>query len=263
MTRQGNRVPMVAANWKMHKTPQEASLYLDVLRNRILELAGVDVILCVSYTSLFAIRSHLDQSPVELGAQNMHWELEGAFTGEVSPRMLKASGVSWVILGHSERRTLFGETDDTVIRKVGSALSQGLNPIVCVGESLQQRKEGQTGTLLKSQLEPILETVGAEGIRDTVIAYEPLWAIGTGIHATPEEVQEAHGVIRSLLRERFGVAGGTTRILYGGSVTPGNAGDLIAAEGVDGFLVGGASLEIESFVQILETVQRKERRKGR
>lgn len=235
---------------------------MDSLKDRILEIGGVDVILCVSYTSLFAIRPLLDHIPVKLGAQNVFWENEGAYTGEISPVMLKASGVSWVILGHSERRRILGETDRMISRKVVSALSHGLNPIICVGESLEERKNGRTEAVLTSQLDPIVESVDLDGMKHSVIAYEPLWAIGTGVNARSEEVQEAHLVIRSLLTDRHGVVGESVRIVYGGSVTPENAGDLIATEGVDGFLVGGASLEVESFLQIVETVEHQTERKG-
>ncbi|MFQ6676571.1 MAG: triose-phosphate isomerase [Fidelibacterota bacterium] len=256
-------VPIVAANWKMFKTPEEASRFANAFTNRILEIEGVEVILCVSYTSLFAIRSILDGSPVKLGAQNMFWEDEGAFTGEVSPVMLKACGASWVILGHSERRTLFGETDEMVSRKVVSALSHGLNPIVCVGETLPERKKGQTGAAVKSQLVTALKGVSREAIDRLVFAYEPVWAIGTGVNATPEEAAQAHRGIRDFLGERFGPAGASARIIYGGSVSGKNAGDLIDTEGVDGFLVGGASLEVESFVKIVKAVERKGVREGR
>lgn len=249
------RRPVVAANWKMFKTPQESHAYVDDLRFKVLNIEQVDIILCVPYTSLFHIHSLLDDRQAELGAQNMYWKDEGAFTGEISPRMLKSSGARWVVLGHSERRHVFQETDKEIVEKVRSALKHGLRPILCIGETMGEREKGETVTILTRQLEPVLELLEEEDLDKMVIAYEPVWAIGTGVNATPDQIETAHESIRELIRGAFRSMADEVRVLYGGSVNPGNASDLIAVDGVDGFLVGGASLQVDTFVDIIKAVE--------
>lgn len=249
------RKPVVAANWKMFKTPEEGGAYVDELRIKGLDMEGVDIILCVSYTSLFSIGQLLHDGEVELGAQNMHWAAEGAYTGEISPTMLKASAARWVILGHSERRHLFGETDDDIVKKVRSALDYRLRPILCIGETLQERERGETVPVLTGQLEAVLGAVSETELDRMIVAYEPVWAIGTGVNATPSQVQEAHEETREVIAKSFPSRAGSMRIVYGGSVKPDNAGDLMGVEGVDGFLVGGASLDVDTFLQIVRTAR--------
>ncbi|MEE9166958.1 MAG: triose-phosphate isomerase [Candidatus Neomarinimicrobiota bacterium] len=249
------RRPVVAANWKMYKTPQEGRAYVDELGIKGLDLEGVDIILCVPYTSLLLIGESLENGEVEVGAQNMHWAHDGAYTGEISPRMIKSSGAGWVILGHSERRHIFGEMDEEIVRKIRSALDHDLSPIICIGETLQERRNGETLSVLRRQLGPVMETLSHEDMDRAIVAYEPVWAIGTGVNATPAQVQEAHGNVRKLVAHRFPAVAGSQRIIYGGSVNPDNAGELMEVEGVDGFLVGGASLTVDSFIKIIRAVQ--------
>jgi triosephosphate isomerase len=244
------RTPYVAANWKMHKTVAEAAAFVDALLPRIAATQH-DVVICPSYLALSEVVERSRGSAVRVAAQNMHEEGSGAFTGEVSAPMLAAADVEAVILGHSERRQLFGETDEALARKLPAALAAGLEPILCVGESEEARDAGQTKGVLEGQLQADLAAVEPGELSGLVVAYEPIWAIGTGRTASPEQAQEACAFVRDVLRER-GVAADAVRILYGGSVKPGNAAELIAQEDIDGALVGGASLDPEGFAAIVE-----------
>ncbi len=244
------RFPLVAGNWKMNKTNPDAVALVRDLLPRLLPVPPCEVVLCPPFTALTEVALLVAGTAVRLGAQNLHWEGSGAFTGEVSGAMLRAAGCSYAIVGHSERRRLFGESDEVVARKARAALAAGLAAIVCVGETLEERERGQTEAVVDRQLGTALLDLSADLVSRTVIAYEPVWAIGTGRNATPEQAQDAHRHIRRRLAERFGAAGAATRILYGGSVTAANAASLLAGPDVDGALVGGASLEAESFAAI-------------
>ncbi len=247
-----SRTPLIAGNWKMYKTGPEASEAAGELVRLVGGAAGVDVMIAPPYTALEAVGKALSGSHIALGAQNVHWEAEGAFTGEVSPGMLAAAGCRFVIVGHSERRQYFGETDATVNRKIRSVLDTGMIPVFCVGETESQREAGDTFSVLDKQIQMGLEEVFLEGRPALVVAYEPVWAIGTGKTATSDQAQEVHDYIRGLLARRFDDAtAAAVRILYGGSVKPGNAKELMAQPDVDGALVGGASLEPETFSQIV------------
>ena|SRR2546423_929521 len=228
---------LIAGNWKMHKGPRETVAFCAALRDRLADLEGVDVAVCPPFPSLAAAVQSLARTDIAVAAQNVHWAEEGAFTGEVSAGMLRELGVYGAIVGHSERRQLFGETDDGVARRAAGALEAGIWVIACVGETEEERERGETEAVLRRQLS-VLETHD-----QLVIAYEPVWAIGTGKTATPEQAQDAHAFIRSLI---------DVPILYGGSVKPDNAAELLGQPDVDGALVGGASLDVESFVQICE-----------
>jgi len=243
------RTPYIAANWKMHKTVAEAGEFVDALLPQIAATQS-DVVICPPFTALTAVVERRYGTAVKVAAQNMHEEDSGAFTGEVSAPMLAELDVEAVVLGHSERRQFFAETDEALARKVPAALAAGLEPILCVGESEEARDGGQTEEVLERQLQADLAEVSDEDIAKVVIAYEPIWAIGTGKVATAEQAQEACAFIRDVLRAR-GAAADDVRILYGGSVKPGNAAELLALPDVDGALVGGASLDAESFAQIV------------
>ncbi len=245
------RTPVLAANWKMHKTVGEAIAFLAELVPGV-SADGPEVVVCPPFTSLAAAVERCSDSPVRVAAQNMHEEAEGAFTGEVSAPMLVDLGVDGVILGHSERRQYFGETDEALAKKVPAALDAGLQPILCVGENEGQRDADETEGVLTRQIEADLANVADERLGDVVIAYEPIWAIGTGRTATPEQAQEACAVIRGLIESRSADAAAAIRILYGGSVKPGNAAELVALPDVDGALVGGASLDPGDFAAIVE-----------
>lgn len=246
------RVPLVAGNWKMYKTVAEAVAFVRGLKEALSGLAGVEVAVCPPFTALFAVSRELEGSPVHLGAQNMHWAEEGAYTGEISPLMLKELGCRYVILGHSERRQHFGETDEMVNAKVKAALKHGLVPIVCVGETLAEREAGLTRETVAKQVRGSLAGLSGEELSGVVIAYEPVWAIGTGRTALPADVQEVNAFIRLLLAEIGGrEAAEKVRIQYGGSVKPENAASLLTQPDVDGALVGGASLQVESFIGIV------------
>jgi triosephosphate isomerase (TIM) len=243
------RTPLLAANWKMHKTIEETERFLAEFLPRVPE--GPDVVICPPFTSLKAAVEHCAQSRVGVAAQNMHEETEGAFTGEVSAPMLVELGVDGVIIGHSERRQYFGESDEALARKVPAALRAGLEPILCVGENESQRDSDEMEDVLTRQIGADLADVADDRLGDVVIAYEPIWAIGTGNTATPEQAQEAHRVIRGLIEARSAEAAATIKILYGGSVKPDNASDLISQADVDGALVGGASLDPDDFAAIV------------
>jgi len=244
------RTPYIAANWKMNKTIAEAAEFIDALLPRIAATQH-DVVVCPPFTALQEVVERRRGTAVRVAAQNMHFEESGAFTGEVSAPMLVELDVEAVVLGHSERRQFFGETDEALAKKVPAALAADLEPILCVGESEEARDAGETETVLERQLQADLAEVATEDIPKVVIAYEPIWAIGTGKVATPEQAQEACAFIRDVLRGR-GAAADDVRILYGGSVKPGNAKELLALPDVDGALVGGAALVAEDFAAIVE-----------
>jgi triosephosphate isomerase len=245
-----DRTPYIAANWKMQKTVAEAAEFVDALLPRIAATQS-DVVICPPFTALTAVVERRYGTAVKVAAQNMHEEESGAFTGEVSAPMLVELDVEAVVLGHSERRQYFNETDEALARKVPAALAAGLEPILCVGESEAARDGGETEEVLERQLQADLGGLEAGQIESVVVAYEPIWAIGTGRTATPEQAQEACAFIRDVLRARAAAADGV-RILYGGSVKSGNAAELLALPDVDGALVGGASLDAEDFAAIVE-----------
>jgi triosephosphate isomerase (TIM) len=245
-----SRTPYVAANWKMHKTVAEAAEFVDALLPQIAATQS-DVVICPPFTALTAVVERRYGTAVKVAAQNMHEEGSGAFTGEVSAPMLGEVGVEAVVLGHSERRQLFGETDEALARKVPAALAAGLEPILCVGETEEARDAGETEEVLERQLQADLAALEGPELAGVVIAYEPIWAIGTGRTATPEQAQEACAFIRDVLRMRSAPAD-DVRILYGGSVKPGNAAELMAQPDIDGALVGGASLDPAEFAAIVE-----------
>jgi len=247
------RKKLIAGNWKMNKTSSDAVS----LAREIVAAAGtqsdVEVVICPPFTSLEAVAGAIDGSLVKLGAQNMHFEASGAFTGEISAPMLRALFATHVILGHSERRALFGETDELVNKKVLAALKNQLRPILCVGEVLAEREAGSTLRVVQTQTERALEGVSKELAASVVIAYEPVWAIGTGKVATTEQAQEVHGFVRGLLTKLYGEpVAQRIRILYGGSMKPANAPDLLGQKDIDGGLIGGASLEARSFVELIK-----------
>lgn len=245
-----DRTPYIAANWKMNKTVAEAAEFVDALLPRIAATQN-DVVICAPFTALTAVVERRYGTAVKVAAQNMHEEDSGAFTGEVSAPMLVELDVEAVVLGHSERRQYFNETDEALARKVPAALAAGLEPILCVGESEEARDAGETEEVLERQLQADLASLEAGQIENVVIAYEPIWAIGTGRTATPEQAQEVCAYIRDVVRAR-GAAADKVRILYGGSVKPDNAAELLALPDVDGALVGGASLDANDFAAIVE-----------
>jgi triosephosphate isomerase len=246
-----SRTPLIAGNWKMHKTVEDAEEFVQGLLPRVSTADGVDVVLCVPYTALTAMVDSTRGSRVGVYAQNMHFAAQGAYTGEVSAAMLTELDVHGVVLGHSERREYFGETDRALAQKVPAALDAGLEVILCVGETEEERERGDTQRKLRHQIQEGLEKVPTERLGDVVIAYEPIWAIGTGKVATLEQAQEAIGFVRALVADRSKEQAERTRILYGGSVNAGNAADLLALGDIDGALVGGASLDPESFAAIV------------
>ncbi|MBI2104161.1 MAG: triose-phosphate isomerase [Candidatus Omnitrophica bacterium] len=249
------RRPIVAGNWKANLTAGEAAALVRQLKASC-ETAAAEVVVCPPFTALAAVAPLLKGSRIALGAQDVFWEPAGAFTGEVTPPMLRDAGCQYVIVGHSERRTHFGETDQIVRRKLQAALAHGLTPIVCIGETLAQREAGQTFDILTRQLDGALGDCPPETCRRLILAYEPVWAIGTGKNATPEQAQEAHQAIRRWVADRCGSsAGGGIRIQYGGSVTPANAASLLQQPDVDGALVGGASLKADAFSAIVKAAK--------
>jgi triosephosphate isomerase len=245
------RTPIIAANFKMHRTAAETADYASALVAEIGDLEGVEIVVAPPFTALDRAGQAFADGPVKLCAQDVHAEAEGAFTGEISVAMLAELGCAYAIVGHSERRTLFGETDDSVSTKVAALLAGGLRPIVCVGESLEEREAGRTRDVVEAQLHRSLAAVEPARAEDVVLAYEPIWAIGTGRTATPEIAQEVHQTIRTHLGKVFGSAADAIRIQYGGSVKPDNAADLMAQPDIDGALVGGASLDPASFASIV------------
>jgi triosephosphate isomerase len=247
---------LVVANWKMHGTQAEAAALARQVVNGTGSISGVEVALAPPFTALATVSAIIRDSAIRLAAQNIHWEMEGAFTGEVSPKMVRELGCEYVILGHSERRRLFHESDQTVGKKISAALICELRPIVCVGETLQERSKGKTNAVIGRQLRAALKGVGKGAIKNFAVAYEPVWAIGTGRNATPEQVAAVHLRIRNLLRGLSDkTAAESCRILYGGSVRPDNAAELAQVPDVNGFLVGGASLKAEGFLGIARAFQ--------
>jgi triosephosphate isomerase len=246
------RTPLIAGNWKMYKTVADTVKYVKEFRSLVKDVTGVEIVIAPPFPSLHAAAEAARNSNVLIAAQDLHWEREGAFTGQVSAPMIQEAGAEFVIIGHSERRTLFGETDATVNRKTAAAFATGLTPIVCIGETLDQRERNETFEVLDRQIKQGLDGVTAEQMAQLVIAYEPVWAIGTGRNATPAQAGEAHGHIRQRLRQWFGAeAAELCHLLYGGSVKPDNIRDLVTQPDVDGALVGGASLDIRSFFDIV------------
>jgi triosephosphate isomerase (TIM) len=244
--------PIIAGNWKMNKTIAEAVASATGLRAALTNPPDREVVIAPPFTALQAVAEVLRGSAVHLAAQNLHEAEKGAFTGEISGAMLREAGCTYVIVGHSERRTLFGEKDDRINRKLISALAIGLKPIFCIGELLRQRQEGETEAVIGGQLKEGLNNLTAGDIRHVVIAYEPVWAIGTGQTASPQQAQDVHRFIRQWITDRYGLkSAAELPILYGGSVTPKNIAELIAQPDIDGALVGGASLDVDSFVQII------------
>ena len=247
------RRPIVAGNWKMNKTSGEALALAGEIARALGDFEPVDVVLCPSFTALHAVSRAIGGTRIALGAQNLHWEKAGAFTGEIAAAQLLDAGCAHVIIGHSERRQFFGETDETVSRRLGAALAAGLAPIVCVGETLDQRKTGRTEAVIREQVQKGLAGLDAQALGRLVIAYEPVWAIGTGMTATPDQAQDTHAFIRGLLKSMAGEAvAGAVRIQYGGSVKPANAKELFGRPDIDGGLIGGASLDAASFVAIVK-----------
>jgi len=245
-----SRTPLIAGNWKMYKTQEQAEDYIQALLPRVSAVDGVDVAICVPFTDLSAMVDSARGSRVEVYAQNMHQQAEGAYTGEISAPMLSELDVRGVVLGHSERRAFFGETDKALALKVPAALNAGLVPILCVGETEEERDNDDTDRKLRQQVRDDLAGVPVERLAEVVIAYEPVWAIGTGKVASPEQAQEAIAFIRALVGDRDKQAADSVRILYGGSVKPANAKELLGIDNVDGALIGGASLKADEFLAI-------------
>ena len=245
-----SRTPFIAGNWKMQKTIAEAEEYIQALLPRVSSLDGVDIAICVPFTDLQAMVDSTRGAPVEVFAQNMHEAASGAYTGEISAPMLTEIDVHGVVLGHSERRQYYNETDRALSYKVLAALNAGLKPILCVGETEEERERGDTERKLRHQVQEGLERLTSDQIAEVTVAYEPIWAIGTGVVATPEQAQEAIAFVRALVEDRDKAAGQAVRILYGGSLKPGNAEELLSLPDVDGALVGGASLDADEFAQL-------------
>jgi triosephosphate isomerase len=245
------RQPLIAGNWKLNKTVAEAEEFIQALLPRVSDADGVDVAICPSFLALEAMVDSTRDSRVEVYAQNMHQAEDGAFTGEVSAPMLVEAGVRGVILGHSERREYFGESDKALAQKVPAALAAGLRPLLCVGETEEERERGDTERKLRHQVQEDLARVPPERLSEVVICYEPIWAIGTGIVATPEQAQDAIAFVRALVADRAREESEHARVLYGGSVKPENAVELLALPDVDGLLVGGASLDPDTFAAIV------------
>jgi triosephosphate isomerase (TIM) len=246
------RLPFVAANWKMYKSVHDAVVYAKEFRRMVKDIEDVEIVLAPAFTAIHAVAEAARSTVIGVAAQNLFWEKEGAYTGEVSAAMVKEAGAEYVIIGHSERRQYFGETDLTVNRKLMAALDAHLTPIVCVGETLEQREKGETWDVLDQQVKQGLDALTGAQVGTLVIAYEPVWAIGTGRTATAGQAQEAHAHIRKRLRGWFGEEAATgCHVIYGGSVKPENVTELAAQTDVDGALVGGASLDIQAFYKIV------------
>ena len=244
---------IIAGNWKMYKTIDESIELVNLLKRSVVDIDDVEIVVCPPFTSLSDVNEVVLESNIKLGAQDVYWEKEGAFTGEVSSGMLKNIGCVYCIVGHSERRQFFGETNEMVNKKAKALLKEGLKPIICVGEKLEERKADKAFQVVKDHVVNSLSGLTKEDMQNVVIAYEPVWAIGTGVNATKEQAQEIHKYIRGLLTEMFGPeTAGSVRIQYGGSVKPENIKELISQEDVDGALVGGASLKCDSFSQIVK-----------
>jgi triosephosphate isomerase len=246
------RTPFIAANWKMFKTVHETIVYIKEFRGIVKDIDDVEIVVAPPFTALHNAAEAARNSPIGIAAQDVHWEREGAFTGEISAAMIKEAGGDYAIIGHSERRRLFGETDETVNRKLLATLGAHLTPIVCIGETLEEREAGQTLEVLDRQVKAGLDGLNGDQVAGLVLAYEPVWAIGTGRNATPEQAGEAHAHIRSRLRQWFGGhAADGCHVIYGGSVKPDNIHELMLLRDVDGALVGGASLDLRAFSDIV------------
>jgi triosephosphate isomerase len=251
------RTPLIAGNWKMYKTVHEAVAFVKELRDLVKHAGTVEIVVAPPFTAVHAVADAARNSNIGVAAQDMYWEREGAFTGEVSPAMIKEAGAAYVIVGHSERRRLFGETDAIVNRKALAAIAGRLTPIVCIGETLDEREREETFAVLDRQIKDGLDQISAEQVGELVLAYEPVWAIGTGRTATAAQAGDAHAHIRQRLRQWFGAdAADHCHILYGGSVKPDNIRELIAEADVDGALVGGASLDVRGFADIVTRAAR-------
>lgn len=247
------RKPLIAGNWKMYKLIGEAVGTIEALKPLVAGVANVDIVICPVFTALSAACGAAKGSNLAIGAQNCYKAEKGAFTGEISPQMLKDAGCTWTIIGHSERRKIFGEQDDLLNAKLKYALANGLKVMFCIGETLEERESGKMNDVLGTQVIEGLKGLSTADFAQVAIAYEPVWAIGTGVTASPEQAQEAHAFVRGLVRQNFGAeVADSIRIQYGGSVKPGNAKELIAKPDVDGFLVGGASLEAKDFAAIIQ-----------
>jgi triosephosphate isomerase len=246
------RIPFIAGNWKMYKTVQEAVVFVKELRRAVMDISDVEIVVAPTFTALHAVAEAARNTNIGVSAQDLYWEREGAFTGEISPMMVKEAGAEYAIVGHSERRRLFGETDQTVNRKAMAAIEAGLTPIICIGETLEERERNETLAVLDRQLTGGLNGFTAAQIGELILAYEPVWAIGTGRNATSTQAEEAHAHIRGRLRDWFGAEPAERcHVIYGGSVKPDNIKELITQPDVDGALVGGASLDIASFTAIV------------
>jgi triosephosphate isomerase (TIM) len=245
------RVPIIAGNWKMNNTVDEAvNLIRDIKKGK--KNSDVEVVVCVPFTALWQVKKEIEGTSIKLGAQNMHWEDRGAFTGEISPLMLKEIGIDYVIIGHSERRQYFNETDETVNKKVKAALKYDIKPIICVGETLEEREKGMEKDVVKRQVEAALEDIDKKNIEDIVIAYEPIWAIGTGKTASNKDANDMISFIRQTVSDKYGEnISQSMRIQYGGSVKPNNIKELMAESDIDGALVGGASLKADDFLKLI------------
>lgn len=247
------RKPIIAGNWKMHKNRKEAADLANALAASLGTITSVEVVVCPAFTSLEAVAAAIRNTNIKLGAQNCHWADQGAFTGEVSLPMLKEAGCEYVIIGHSERRQYFAETDETINQKAAACYRHGITPIICVGETLQEREANRTAEVITTQVQGCLKGLPADKVAQSVIAYEPVWAIGTGKTATKEQAQEVHALIRKLVADLFSPeVAEAIRIQYGGSVKPQNIRELMQQPDVDGALVGGASLEADSFTAIVK-----------
>lgn len=246
------QTPLIAGNWKMYKTVADTVKYVKELRSLVKDIDDVEIVVAPPFTAVHAAAEAARNTNVIIAAQDLFWEREGAFTGEVSAPMIREAGAEYVIIGHSERRTLFGETDADVNRKVHAAYASGLTPIVCIGETLDQRERGETLDVLDRQMREGLDGLTGEQVALLVVAYEPVWAIGTGHNATPAQAAEAHAHIRRRLQQWFGIEPAELcHVIYGGSVKPDNIRDLVAQPNVDGALVGGASLDVQGFFEIV------------
>lgn len=246
------RTPIIAGNWKMFKTVEQSVSFIEEVKGKA-EVEGVESVICAPFTSLPALVEAVKGTSLKVGAQNMHWEDSGAYTGEISGEMLQALGVDYVIIGHSERRAYFAETDETVNKKVHAAFKYGITPIVCVGENLEEREAGKTKDVCKVQTEAALEGLSSEQVAKVVIAYEPIWAIGTGKSSTAEDANDVINYIRELVSDKYGrEAADKIRIQYGGSVKPNNIREFMGQADIDGALVGGASLEPASYIELVK-----------
>jgi triosephosphate isomerase len=247
------RKPLMIGNWKMNKTISEAVSIVKSLKNAVVDVTDVEILLCPAFTALHAVNTEVKGSNINVGAQNLFWESKGAFTGEISPAMIKDAGCSYVLIGHSERRQYFGETNETVHKKVKGALAIGLIPVVCIGETIKEREENVTFNVIEKQIKEGITGFTHEQAVSIVIAYEPVWAIGTGKTATSEQAQKVHVFVRKIYANMYKEeVADKVRILYGGSVNPGNVSNLMEQPDIDGALVGGASLESESFAKLIK-----------